>query len=669
MRRAILELKPTSVDDLAALVALYRPGPMQHIGTFCRSKHGLEPISYPHPDLSDILDPTYGIIVFQDQVLKIAQKFAGYSLGAADIMRKAMGKKIAYVMQAEHERFVNGAIELGYTEADAEKVFGLIEPFAGYAFNKAHSYAYGTLGYQTAWLKANYPHEYLTAMLMGAESHPSGMLERMAQSYNECVRLGIKVLPPDVNKSGVNFQLEDQEDGSVAIRFGLSAIKNVGEGAAESLLETRAQQGGAFTSIDDFCRNINARNVNKRALESMAKAGAFDCITNGSDARGSLLVNLDRILGMAQSAQKLRETGQTTMFDLFGAEVATPLTGIDLEAAPVPRQEMLAWEKELLGVWLSGNPLTHAAPDLAPHVTAVCSEITQEALGELPREGRDFVIAGIVNSMRRITTRDGRGFIAAELQDLTGVLEVTVWPDVFERTMELWIPGTIVLAQVRVRERGDRLNVGVQEASPYKEEGFEVPYWLSTPTTIVPRRMTDNGGYRPATNGNITNGNGAANSEAVEPPPPVYIEEPTEMAEDPDTGEISVSQPEQDEGPDAPLVTYTAPASMVQEPVPAPPPPSPIPAPQPAPTPPATAPTGPLRLTLRETADEASDQRRLSALFRALQSQPGNDPVHLTIHTRDGETIELALPTVRMDEALRQTLQRALLEQSVGTNA
>jgi DNA polymerase-3 subunit alpha len=646
MRRAILELKPTSVDDLAALVALYRPGPMQHIGAFCRSKHGLEPISYPHPDLSDILDPTYGIIVFQDQVLKIAQKFAGYSLGAADIMRKAMGKKIAYVMQAEHERFVKGAIDLGYTEADAEKVFGLIEPFAGYAFNKAHSYAYGTLSYQTAWLKSNYPHEYLCAMLMNAESHPSGMLDRVAQCYNECVRIGIAVLPPDVNKSGVNFQLEDQEDGSIAIRFGLSAIKNVGEGAAESLIATREQLGGSFSSIDDVCRNIDARTVNKRALESMAKAGAFDCITNGSDARGSLLVNLDRILNMAQSAQKLRESGQTTMFDLFGAEVATPLAGIDLEATPVPRQEMLAWEKELLGVWLSGNPLTHAAPDLAPHVTAVCNELTQEALGELPREGRDFVIAGIVNSMRRITTRDGRGFIAAELQDLTGVLEVTVWPDVFERTMELWTPGSIVLAQVRVRERGDRLNIGVQEAAPYKEEGFEVPYWLSSPTTIVPRRMTENGGY--------TNGNGTVTPApaGAEPPPPapVYIEDASEMVEAEDTGEINIEQPEPEESAAAPVVTFTAPRDPMPD-VQSPPPIAPI----------ATAPSsGPLRLTLRETADESSDQRRLSALFRALQSQPGNDPVHLTIHTRDGETIQLALPTVRMDEALRETLLGAL---------
>jgi hypothetical protein len=444
------------------------------------------------------------------------------------------------------------------------------------------------------------------------------------------------VLPPDVNKSGVNFELEDQDDGRVAIRFGLSAIKNVGEGAAESLIATRTEQGGTFTSVDDFCRNLDARNVNKRALESMAKAGAMDCIAGGADSRGSLLINLDRILSLAQSAQKLRESGQSTMFDLFGAEVATPLTGIDLESTPVPRQEMLAWEKELLGVWLSGNPLTHAAPDLAPHVTAVCSEITQEALGELPREGRDFVIAGIVNSTRRISTRDGRAFIAAELQDLTGVLEVTVWPDVFDRTMELWNTGNIVLAQVRVRERGDRLNIGVQEVAPYKEEGFEVPYWLSAvPTMVTPRRMTESNG-----NGANGNGNGHAKAGAASPPP-VYIEEPSEMAESPESGEIEVSQPEPYEGPETPVVTFTAPTAPNADVQP-------------------VAATGPLRLTLRETSDEAGDQRRLSAVFRALQSQPGTDAVHLTIHTREGETIQLGLPSARLDDALRQTLQEAL---------
>src|SRR5438477_4998425 len=233
MRRAVLELQPTCVADLAALVALYRPGPMQHIGTFCRAKHGVEPIKYPHPDPADILDETYGVITFQDQVLKIAQKFAGYSLGAADIMRKAMGKKIAAMMQAERERFISGALAKGYSKSDAEKVFDLIEPFAGYAFNKAHSFSYGTIAYQTAYLKAHYPEEYLTDVIMQAPSHPSGSLTRIAEAYHERVRLGIRVLRHDVNRSSANFTLEADADGKIGIRFGLSMIKNVGTSAAE----------------------------------------------------------------------------------------------------------------------------------------------------------------------------------------------------------------------------------------------------------------------------------------------------------------------------------------------------------------------------------------------------------------------------------------------------
>jgi len=641
MRRAMAELKPTSVDDLAALVALYRPGPMQHIGTFCRAKHGLEQIVYPHDDLSDILDQTYGVIVYQDQVLKIAQKFGGYSLGSADIMRKAMGKKIASVMQAERSRFVNGAIEKGYSQQDADKVFELIEPFAGYAFNKAHSYAYGTIAYQTAWLKANYPEEYLTAVLRQADSHPAGSLERIAQAYNECVRLGIPVLPPDVNKSSVNFALQTMDDGKVAIRYGLSMIKNVGEGAAEALVESREKAGGEFASLDDFCRQLNTHNVNKRALESLVKAGCLDTVAGSSDARGAMLVNLDRIMGIATSALKLKETGQTTMFDLFGDEVATPLAGLDLEGTPIPRAEVLSWEKELLGVWISEHPFTHAAPQLSPHVTALCNEITTDLLPELPSQGRDFIIAGIVGSQRRLTTRDGRSFIAAEVQDLSGMLEVTVWPDVYDLTSDLWLSGSILLLKVRVRERGDRLTAGVQEVAAYTED-FELPAW-ATPEALaesapMPRRngpSTSSGqgnGYNG--HGEIGNGgNGHANSAPLAPQPvadtatPPAPEPPSEFEEAPPEEEPPLDEPAVAEA----RATYSPP-------------------------------TAALHLELHETEDEEADRKRLASVFRLIQEQPGSDRVTLTIHTRGGEAIDLALPTTKLDEALRASLQSAIGE-------
>ncbi|MDP2948891.1 MAG: DNA polymerase III subunit alpha, partial [Chloroflexota bacterium] len=417
MRRYIQELKPTAIKDLAAMVALYRPGPMQHIPTYIRAKHGREAIRYPHTDLADILDETYGVIVYQDQVLLIAQKFADYALGEADVMRKAMGKKIPTVMRAERERFLAGAKAKGYRQAQADQIFNLIEPFAGYAFNKAHAVSYATIAYQTAYLKANYPAEYMTAVLMLAEHHPAGAAQRVAEVYAECARLGIKVLPPNVNRSRVNFALE-QDDGHLAIRFGLANIKNVGTGIVAGIIEAR-DAGLSFASIEDFCQRVDCHHLNKRALESMIKAGAFD----GLGDRGTLLANLDRLIALAQRTQKLRESGQATLFDLFGEASSGP--SLKLEEAEVPLATQLSWEKELLGVYVSEHPFGRAAAALASRVTAMCSALSLEMAG------RELLIAGIVTSTRQILTRDGRPFLAAEIEDLSGSVEVTVWPDVF----------------------------------------------------------------------------------------------------------------------------------------------------------------------------------------------------------------------------------------------
>jgi DNA polymerase-3 subunit alpha len=458
MRRYVQELKPNAVHDLAAMVALFRPGPMQHIPTYIRAKHGLEAIRYPHPDLADILDETYGVIVYQDQVLLIAQKFAGYALGEADVMRKAMGKKIATVMRAERERFLAGAKKNGYQKAQAEQIFNLIEPFAGYAFNKAHAVSYARIAYQTAYLKANFPAEYMTAVLMLSERHGAGAAQRVAEATAECARLGILVLPPDVNRSAITFGLENL-DGSEAIRFGLANIKNVGAGIVEGIIAAR-DEGGPFTSIEDFCQRVSFRQLNKRALECMIKAGALDGLGN----RGTLLANLDRLMNLAQSAQKLRESGQATLFDVF--QETAPAATLALQEAEVPRAEQLAWEKELLGVYVSEHPFTRAAAALGPRVTAMCSEVSEEM------NGREVIIAGSITHIRQILTRAGRPFLAVELEDLTGSVEVTVWPDVYDQTRDLWTEGSILLLTVRVRSRNDRLQVSVQKADAY-EEGSE----------------------------------------------------------------------------------------------------------------------------------------------------------------------------------------------------
>jgi len=483
MRRAVQELRPSSIKDLAALVALYRPGPMQHISTYIRAKHGEESIRYPHPDLADALDETYGVIVYQDQVLHIAQKFAGYTLGQADVMRKAMGKKIRSIMRAEEERFLEGAAAKGYGQTEAKSIFDLIEPFAGYAFNKAHAVSYATLAYQTAYLKANYPEEYMTAVLIMASNHPAGAAQRVAEAYTECRRRGIDILPPDVNRSGVNFRLEGQEEGGPAIRFGLANIKNVGEGVVEGIIEAREAEGG-FASVEEFFARVNYRHLNKRALESMAKAGAFDALCS----RNALLGSLDRAITMAQRSQQQREAGQGSLFDMLGEEEKpalgfgiSALDGNEEETSSALGRQRLAWEKELLGVYVSEHPFARAAKELEGHLSCRLGEVSADMAG------REVMLGGVVVSSRSLSTRNGRPFLAATIEDeMGGSLEITVWPDTYEQTREMWEVGTPVVVTVRVRSRdadgrSERLQLGVQRAVVYEEGEFDPS------TLVVPR--------------------------------------------------------------------------------------------------------------------------------------------------------------------------------------
>jgi len=448
MRRYIKELKPTAFSDIAAMVALYRPGPMEHIPTFIKAKHGLEPIRYPHPDLTSILEETYGVIVYQDQVLFIARAFAGYSLGEADIFRKAMGKKIPEVMKKERRGFISRAKKKGFPAEIAEEVFNLIEPFAGYAFNKAHSVSYALIAYQTAYLKANYPAEYMTAFLV---TH-AGQADKVAGAVSECRRLKIPVLPPDINRSQANFSIETDSSGNPAIRFGLTAIKNVGFGAVEPVIAGR-DKGGEYKSVEEMCRRADLSGVNRRILESLIKAGALDCL----GSRGSLLENIASIVSLAQREQHLRATGQSTMFDLLGEKVPVPMPGLELEADDIPIQERLVWEKELLGVYLSEHPfsaMNGRGAALNLNIT-LCGQIDAELVGQ------KVVVAGMVASVRYLYTRAGKAFASAQLEDLDGRIEVMVWPRVYAETKDLWQEGNMLLGV------GDRCEAGKSRgASP-----------------------------------------------------------------------------------------------------------------------------------------------------------------------------------------------------------
>ncbi len=452
MRRYVKELKPSTFGDIAAMVALYRPGPMEHIPKFIKAKHGEEPIKYPHPALTGILEETFGVIVYQEQVLLIVRAFAGYSLGQADIFRKAMGKKIAETMRKEKRNFIAGAKKNGFTADMAEDVYTLIEPFAGYAFNKAHATNYALIAYRTAFLKANYPAEYITAFLT---TH-AGELEKTAGAAAECRRLGIEILPPDINRSRLFFSLEDNGSGQTAIRFGLAAIKNVGTGAIEPMIAER-DKNGPFKSIEDLCRRSDLQSVNRRVMESLIKVGTFDKLED----RGTLLNSIARVLSLAQREQRLRETGQSTMFDLFGDTQAVPLPGLELTPAAASDREKAFWEKELIGVSFSEKPFSPVFSSKQANAV-FCGNIDAEL------DKHVIVTAGRVIAARYSFTRKNESFAIVTLEDVSGKVEVIAWPQVYSQTEEFWKEGNELIIQGKVRARDDEISVICDDVKYYE---------------------------------------------------------------------------------------------------------------------------------------------------------------------------------------------------------
>ncbi len=477
MRRYIKELKPGTFSDISAMIALYRPGPMEQIPRFIKAKQGVEPIQYHHPALESILKETYGVIVYQEQVLGIVQTFAGYSLGQADIFRKAIGKKIPEALKKEQSNFMAGAAKNGYSEEIAGKIFALIEPFAGYAFNKAHSVSYALIAYQTAYLKANYPVEYITAFLMSV----AGQLERVAVAVAECRRLKIAVLPPDINRSQSNFSIEKNEnDSSLAIRFGLTAIKNIGQAAIEPIITERSK-GGLFKSVEDLCRRTDLSGVNKRVMESLIKAGALDNL----GSRAALLQSLDRLLSLAQREHRLHQTGQTTMFDLWGGSTSVPMPSLDMPSIETTPEEKLAWEKELLGVYVSEHPF-RLLPAEAPDGVTFCGQVDAELVGETIR------VAGVVTSVRPLLTKTGRPFARVILEDLDGSLEVIVWFRVYPETKDLWQEGNLLLVEGKVELREDQVQLNCDHVQRYQPEARQEKKETPPPASPVNTRKSSN---------------------------------------------------------------------------------------------------------------------------------------------------------------------------------
>ena len=442
MTHFLKELKPTSIHDINAMVALYRPGPMESIPQYIERKHNPRLISYLDPRLKDILDRSYGVVTYQDDVLMVAITLAGYSWLEADKLRKAMGKKIPAVMEAEKEKLLKGFAEHGKLPIEkGEKLWKLIEPFAAYGFNKAHAASYGRVAYQTAYMKANYPVEYMSSVLTA----DSGDVEKIYESISECERMGIKIFPPDVNESFDDFSVVP---GTQTIRFGLASIKNFGTGVAEALIEERKERG-PFTSLENFLTRVPQKSFNKKSLEALIMTGALDRFTD----RGTLLHNAEQMLSYIKEVQAFASSSQDSLFASAGPQTEHPITLEEI--APVASAQKLLWEKELLGVYVSGHPLDAYQEGLKkrPSIASVRAD---------EREGIPVVVAGIIEESREIMTKKGDRMAFITIGDKIASIEAVLFPSVLAEKRELCVPQKCVVVKGRLSHRNGDPSIVVE---------------------------------------------------------------------------------------------------------------------------------------------------------------------------------------------------------------
>jgi DNA polymerase-3 subunit alpha len=443
MRNLLVRIKPECFEDLIAILALYRPGPLESgmVDDFIKRKRDPSQITYDPPALESLLKDTYGVIVYQEQVMAIANRLAGFTLGQADLLRRAMGKKKPEEMEKQKALFIQGAKRNHLSEKKAEKLFDLMAYFAGYGFNKSHSAAYALVTYQTAFLKAHYPTQFMAALL----TSEMGNADKMVGYFTECRDLGIRVLPPDVNESQKDFAVV--EDG---IRFGLAAIKNVGEAAVDSIIATRSEDG-RFRSFADFCRRIDLHKVNKRVLEGLIKVGAFD--STGA-RRAQLLAALETTVGEAATYQEEQAQGQTSIFGDLTGPAATDLTDPPLPDVPEwDQDEKLKYERELTGFYITAHPLNRyasAVQQFSSHTSGTLAEVT---------DGREVRLCGIITTIKAMITKKGDRMAYIQVEDLHGLVEVIVFPDLYRTAAALLVPESViqVTGTVDRAEKGTRL--------------------------------------------------------------------------------------------------------------------------------------------------------------------------------------------------------------------
>lgn len=485
MKRYLKELKPTVFEDVVAMVALYRPGPMQFIDDFISRKHGLRRITYPHPSMENALKNTYGVLVYQEQVMHISKEVCGFTGGEADTLRKAIGKKKIDLMAKMKDKMIEGGQRVsGIDAATMEKFWKQLEDFAAYCFNKSHAACYALIAYWTAYLKAHYPSAFMAA-LMTSDFDDT---DRLAIEIAECQHMGIDVLPPDVNESYHEFAIvPDGDNRKPQIRFGMNAIKNVGTGAVEEILRARKLDGG-FKDLEDFFAKVNVRIANRKALESLAKAGAFDRYVD----RSQLLHNMDMVIAYANRLQKEALSGQTDLFGNLIDDQAVAKPQLTLEKAAIlftPREQLL-WERELLGLYLSQHPLSMYETFLEEQ-TMPMNALKPE------HEGRAVVVGGAINDVREITTKNGAKMAFVKLEDKFAELELILFPNSYQQTIGLWQRDQVVLVRGKISAKDREGNLG-EEVKIMVDDGREITSEQATAYQPTGKKMRPPGSKKSA---------------------------------------------------------------------------------------------------------------------------------------------------------------------------
>jgi DNA polymerase III subunit alpha len=464
MTEYIKQLKPTRIEDIMAMIALYRPGPMDSIPDFIDAKHGRKKIKYLDPRLEEWLAESYGVIVYQDQVLFIGVNLAGFSWGKVNKFRKALSKKKMDEVEGYKGDFIEGCVKNGMKRDVAEQLFTLILPFGGYGFNKAHAASYAVVAFYTAYLKANYTAEFMAATMTTEASDA----RKIANAIAECKRMGVEVLGPDVNKSDRGFTVEGD-----SVRFGLLAIKGIGEGPIGEIVRARSE-GGPFKALADFCTRVDPKYVGKGALETLIKAGAMDSLAD--DKRHRLLASVELAMQFGKNERAAKATG---MMSLFGEETDHAITfTLKQEAEELSRNQLLQWEKELIGVYISKHPLAYLGDIFKEHITHTTAGINEEL------DKQKVVLGGTIKEARRITTKNGDAMCVVQLEDMFGTIGVTVFPRVYEETAELWVEDTVVIIKGEVQVRRDEPGIlckSVEQVKAFEEEMNRKRYliWLT----------------------------------------------------------------------------------------------------------------------------------------------------------------------------------------------